>query len=58
MKRKDLIVKLIGEMASYILDANPMKMVMSLHQEEDGLHLPIIDDAKHSDEEIEKLERL
>ena len=57
MKRKDLILKLIGEMSSYILDENPMKMVISLHQEEDGLHLAIIDDAKHSDADLEKLDK-
>ncbi len=57
MKRKDLIIKLIGEMSSYILDENPMKMVISLHQEEDGLHLAIIDDAKHSDADLEKLDK-
>jgi len=57
MKRKDLILKLIGEMASYILDDNPMKMVISLHQEQDGLHLAIIDDARRSDEELDKLEK-
>jgi hypothetical protein len=57
MKRKDLILKLVGEMTSYILDENPMKMVISLHQEEDGLHLAIIDDADHTDEEIRKLEK-
>ncbi len=57
MKRKDLILKLIGEMASYVLDEDPMRVVISLHQEEDGLHLAIIDDCKHSDEDIEQLEK-
>jgi len=57
MKRKDLILKLVGEMTSYMLDENPMKMVISLHQEEDGLHLSVIDDADHTDEEIRKLEK-
>jgi hypothetical protein len=57
MKRKDLILGLIGETASYILDKNPNRMVISLHQEEDGLHLAIIDDNEHSDQEIAELER-
>jgi hypothetical protein len=57
MKRKDLILKLIGEMTSYILDKDPMRMVISLHQEEDGLHLAIIDDSPRTDEEMADLER-
>jgi hypothetical protein len=32
-------------------------MVISLHQEEDGLHLSIMDDNEHSDEEIRKMEK-
>lgn len=55
MKRKDLLVHLIGEMSSYILDKDPMRMVISLHQEEEGLHLCILDDNDHSDEEIARM---
>ena len=44
MKRKDLILHLIGEISSYILEEDPMRMVISLHQEKDGLHLSILDD--------------
>ena len=57
MKRKDLILHLIGEIASYLLDEDPMRLVVSLHQEEDGLHLAVIDDNEHSDEEIQKMEK-
>ncbi|MDA3849725.1 MAG: hypothetical protein PF447_00465 [Spirochaetaceae bacterium] len=57
MKRKDLILNLISEISSYILEEDPMRMVLSLHQEEDGLHLAVIDDNEHSDEEIQKMER-
>ena len=57
MKRKDLILHLIGEISSYILDEDPMRMVISLHQEEDGLHLCIIDDNEHSDDEIKRMEK-
>ena len=57
MKRKDLILHLIGEISSYILDEDPMRMVISLHQEEDGLHLCVIDDNEHSDEEISRMEK-
>ena len=51
MNRKDFILHLIGEISSYILEENPMRMVISLHQEEDGLHLCVIDDNHHTDEE-------
>jgi len=57
MKRKDLILNLIGEISRYILEEDPMRMVISLHQEEDGLHLCVIDDNEHSDEEIKKMEK-
>jgi len=55
MKRKDFVLQLIGEISSYILEEDPMRMVISLHQETDGLHLCIIDDNEHSDAEIEKM---
>jgi len=57
MKRKDLILHLIGEISSYLLEEDPMRLVISLHQEQDGLHLCVIDDNEHSDEEIEKMNR-
>ena len=55
MKRKEFILHLIGEIAHFILDSDPMRMVISLHQEEDGLHLAIFDDTERSDEELEKI---
>jgi len=57
MKRRELITHLISEISEYILESDPMRMVISLHQEEDGLHLSVMDDAEHSDEEIERMER-
>lgn len=57
MKRKDLILHLLGEISSYILEENPRRMVVSLHQESDGLHLSVMDDNEHSDREIERLRR-
>jgi hypothetical protein len=56
MKRKELLLHIIGEMSNYLLDVNPMRMVISLHQEEDGFHLCVIDDNEHSDEEITNME--
>ena len=57
MERKDFILHLIGEMASYVLEKKPGRMVISLHQEEDGLHLCIMDDNEHTDEEIAAMEK-
>lgn len=57
MKRKDLILQLMGEISNYILSEDPMRMVISLHQEDDGMHLCVIDDNEHSDEEIAKMDK-
>jgi hypothetical protein len=56
MKRKEQILHLISGIANYILSEDPRRMVISLHQEEDGLHLSIMDDNEHSDAEIQKME--
>lgn len=57
MDKRELIHHLVGELSKYILEKEPMRMVISLHQEEDGFHLAIIDDNYHSDEEIENIEK-
>ncbi|MGL1892313.1 MAG: hypothetical protein OCD02_11845 [Spirochaetaceae bacterium] len=57
MKRKDIILNLLSEMSSYILEGDPQKMVISLHQEESGLHLCILDSNEHDDEEVIRLEK-
>lgn len=57
MKRKDIILHLLSEISSYILEGDPQRLVISLHQEETGLHLCVIDTNYHSDEEIEDMER-
>lgn len=54
-KRRELIIHLIGEMASFILEKNPKRMVISLHQEEEGLHIAVLCDNEYKDEEIEKM---
>lgn len=56
--RQDLILHLIGEMANHVLKKNPKKMMISLHQEEDGMHLCVVDHSKHTDAEIAKLEKM
>lgn len=58
MMRKEFLISLIGEVASYILDKDPRRVVISLHQEEDGLHLCVIDNNEHNDEEVEEMRRV
>lgn len=55
MKRTDFLLHLISEVAHYVLDADPMRMVISLHQEEDGLHLAVMDDTSRDDEELDAI---
>ena len=57
MKRKERILHLISGIADYILKDEPSRMVISLHQEKDGLHLSIMDDNEHSDEELANMEK-
>ena len=56
MNRKEYILHLIGEIAHYVLDGEPNQMVISLHQETDGLHLSVFDDTPRSDEEIRSMQ--
>ncbi len=56
MKRHELYVQLISELANYILRGNPKKMVISLHMEPDGFHIAAIDDRPRTDEEIAEIE--
>jgi hypothetical protein len=57
MKRREFIVHLISEISSFILQDQPRKMVVSLHQEADGIHLAVIDDKHRDDAEIKEIER-
>ena len=57
MNRKEYILHLIGEVAHYVLDGEPTQMVISLHQEEDGLHLAVFDDTPRSDEELRAMQQ-
>ncbi len=52
---KEFILHLIGEMAKFVLDSNPSRMVISLHQEQDGLHLAILDNVKRDEQELEAI---
>lgn len=53
--RNELILHLIGEVGHYILENNPHNMVVSVHLENDGFHLVIMDDVIRSDEEIREM---
>ena len=57
MKRREFLVHLIGEVANFMLQGDPGKMVISLHQEADGIHLAVLDNRKRSDAEIKDMER-
>jgi hypothetical protein len=57
MKRREFIVHLISEISSFVLQDQPRKMVISLHQEADGIHLALIDDRPRTDTEIKDIER-
>ena len=57
MKRREFIVHLISEISSFILQDQPRKMVVSLHQEADGIHLAVIDDRPRTDAEIQDIAR-
>jgi hypothetical protein len=56
MKRQELYVQLISELANYLLHGNPKKMVISLHMEADGFHIAAIDDRPRTDSEIAEIE--
>lgn len=55
MKRKEFISRMIGEMSDYLLEGDPLRLVISLHQEKDGVHLSFFDDQERTDKEIEKI---
>ncbi|MGE4583959.1 MAG: hypothetical protein AB7C91_04865 [Sphaerochaeta sp.] len=55
MKRKEFLGRLIGEVTNFLLQGNPLRLVVSLHQEEDGAHVSFFDDQIRSEEEIQKI---
>lgn len=52
MKSTEYILHVLGEIAHYVLQSNPSRMVISLHRETDGLHLCVVDSCERSDEEL------
>ncbi|THB64896.1 MAG: hypothetical protein D6B26_04385 [Spirochaetaceae bacterium] len=57
MKTKEYVMHLIAEVSNYVLESRPRRMVISLHQEDDGLHLAVLDDTKRDDAEIAEMSK-
>jgi hypothetical protein len=55
MKRKDFLGRLIGELTNFMLEGNPLRLVISLHQEKDGAHISFFDDRPRSESELEQI---
>lgn len=55
MRRKALVLQLISELSHYMMDSHPTRMVISLHQEPDGLHLAVLDSVKRSPSELDAI---
>ncbi|MCX8058610.1 MAG: hypothetical protein N3A58_04255 [Spirochaetes bacterium] len=55
MKNQELISQIVSEILHFLLSFDPKNIVISVHQEKDGVHICIIDDLKRSKEEIEKI---
>jgi len=57
MKHKEIITQLMAEVSKYILESEPSRLVISLHQETDGLHLVVLDNILRDAEELQKVEK-
>ena len=57
MKTKEYIMHLLAEVSNYVLESHPSRMVISLHQEADGLHLCVIDNHERPDEELKTMSK-
>ena len=55
MKNKDYLLHLLAELSNYILEDNPSRMDISLHQGSDGLHLSVLDDNPRSEKDLEAI---
>lgn len=55
MKRSELILHLVSGLTHYVLESDPIRVVVSLHQEEDGVHLAVLDDTRREDPELEQM---
>lgn len=57
MKTKEYIMHLLTEISNFVLERRPSRMVISLHQESDGLHLAILDNTERTDPELEAIRK-
>ncbi len=55
MNRSELIVHLISGLSHYVLESDPMRVVVSLHQEEDGVHVAVLDDTLREDDVLQAM---
>ena len=55
MQSKEYLLHIIGEISNYILESKPRRMVISLHQEDDGMHLAVVDNNVRTDSELEDI---
>lgn len=55
MKRKEFLGRLIGELTNFMLEGNPLRLVISLHQETDGAHISFFDDRPRTEFELEQI---
>lgn len=52
MLNKEHLMHLLSEISNYMLDKHPRRLVISVHQESDGLHLCVLDDVHRGAEEL------
>lgn len=57
MQNKEYLLHIIGEISNYILESKPSRMVISLHQEDDGMHFSVVDNHIRTDSELEDISR-
>ncbi len=53
--RNDLALHLMSEVAHFILESDPRRMIVSVHLEGDGFHLMMMDDLERDEKEIEEI---
>ena len=49
---KEYLMHRLAEVSNFVLERHPHRMVISLHQEQDGMHLCVVDDQVRTDDEL------
>ena len=57
MQTKEYVMHLLAEISNFVLEDRPTRMVISLHQEPDWLHLSAMDTTVRSEAELENIRR-